>query len=273
MLNVTGETMNDDFVNDVRAFWNQRAGLGQWAGSRDVIAKQLEIKAIASYVHDGMSVLDFGCGNGITAIELARRYDVRVIGVDFAAEMVEAAKAHLAGQDFLGSVRFQTGDVRDLSNISEKFDLIYTERTLINLPDWPTQCKAIQRITTLLKVGGIYIMCENSQDGLDKTNSFRERIGLPQITPPWHNRYLRDAELQAMSIADVTLEKVDFYSSTYYFLSRVLNAWLAWQDGKDPDYESPINQLALQLPPYGDMGQGRIWVWRKLGINDMSTTA
>ncbi len=259
--------MSQECINDVHAYWNKRAGLGKWAGSRDVIAKQLEIEAIASYVRDGMNVLDIGCGNGITAIELARRYDVQVTGIDFAMEMVNAARVLTAGQSLRGSVRFQIGDVRDLSDISEKFDLIYTERTLINLPDWPTQCGAIHKIVTLLKAGGLYVMCENSQDGLDTINFFRERLGLLSITPPWHNRYLRDAEIQQVEFPDIALEGVNFYSSTYYFLSRVVNAKLAQQAGKEPDYESPINQLALQLPPYGDMGQGRIWLWRKAGGN------
>src|SRR5437016_4990652 len=98
-------------TNDVRAFWNSRAGLGQWAGTRDVTAKQLEIEAIADYVRDGMRVLDFGCGNGITAIELARRFDVEVTGVDFAEQMVVAAAELAQGQELKGRVRFQVGNV------------------------------------------------------------------------------------------------------------------------------------------------------------------
>lgn len=249
---------------DIRAFWNSRAGLGQWAGTRDVTAKQLEIEAIASYVRDGMRVLDFGCGNGITAMELARRYDVNVTGIDFAEQMVAAATELAQGQELKGVVRFQTGNVEDPAPLG-KFDVIYTERVLINLPDWPAQRQALARILDLLGDGGLYLMCENSQDGLDKVNALRDRVGLPAITPPWHNHYLRDDELSGFTHPGVKLEGINFYSSTYYFLSRVVNAWLAAQDGKEPEYEAPINQLALELPPLGDMGQGRIWLWRNTG--------
>ena len=252
-------------TQDIRAFWNARAGLGQWAGTRDIIAKQLEIEAISAYVRDGMHILDVGCGNGITAIEIARRYSVDVIGIDFAKEMVTAAAGMAKKQRLKGSVRFQVGDVRNLSSFSVKFDLIYTERTLINLPDWPAQQEAIISITSLLVNGGLYVMCENSQDGLDKINSLRELVGLPQITPPWHNRYFRDAELQATAFPGVKLEGISYYSSTYYFLGRVVNAWLAAQDGQEPQYEAPVNQLALRLPPLGELGQGRIWLWRETG--------
>jgi len=255
---------------DIRAFWNNRAGLGQCAGTRDVIAKQLEIEAIAAYVRDGMRILDAGCGTGETAIELARRYCVEVIGIDFAEKMVASARGMAAGQHLRGCVTFQVGDVRNLAHFSEKFDLAYTERVLINLPDWETQRQAIVSIANSLVPGGLYVMCENSQDGLEKTNFFREQLGLSRITAPWHNRYLRDAELRQTTFPGLELEGVVYHSSTYYFLSRVVNAWLAAQEEKEPDYCARINQLALHLPPIGDLGQGRTWLWRKKGVRNQA---
>jgi hypothetical protein len=106
-------------------------------------------------------------------------------------------------------------------------------------------------------------MCENSQDGLDQMNAVRESVGLSRITPPWHNRYLRDAEIEQTKIPGLTLERIDYFSSTYYFLSRIVNAWQAAQNGREPDYDDPMNQLALKLPRLGKFGQGRIWLWRK----------
>jgi ubiquinone/menaquinone biosynthesis C-methylase UbiE len=247
----------------VQAFWNSRAGLGQWAGSRDVIAKQLEIEVIASHVRDGMTVIEVGCGNGITAIELARRFAVKIIAVDYAQEMIAAAKAMTDGMALKGSVTFMVGDVRKLPQFREAFDLAYTERVLINLPDWEAQRTAIETITGLLVTGGAYAMCENSQDGLDRINLLRSQVQLPRIDPPWHNRYLRDAELAQIDLSGITLESVDYYSSTYYFLSRVVNAALAAKAGSEPDYDSEINRLALRLPSIGDAGQGRVWLWRK----------
>jgi len=249
---------------DIRNFWNTQADRGLWAGSRDLIAKELEIKAIISYITDGMDILDFGCGNGITAMELARRFNSRVSGIDFAEEMIQSAKKLSKDITFKGSVNFQTGDIQNLKFHSHKYDIIYTERMIINLPNWEAQKEAISLILSLLKPGGRYLMCENSQDGLDKINQYRKEILLPEITPPWHNRYIRDDEINNFNPLDITLEKIDYYSSTYYFLSRIINAWLAQQEKKDPDYDSQINRLALSLPSYGDIGQGRIWIWRKL---------
>jgi ubiquinone/menaquinone biosynthesis C-methylase UbiE len=246
-------------ANDVLSFWNSRAGLGKWAGTNDIIAKQIEMKAIMSYVKDGMNILDIGCGNGITAIEIARKYHVTVLGIDYADEMITNAQGLLKGQELCGSVKFQVGDVTDLPEFADKFDMIYTERTIVNLPDWKAQKQAIIDIVGLLKEGGKFVMCENSQDGLDAINVLRLSVGLETIVHPWHNRYLYDAEIK--KIKEVKLLDINYYSSTYYFLSRVVNAWQSAQEGKEPEYEAPINKLALQLPAINKMGQGRIWVW------------
>ena len=247
-------------------FWNDRAKLGETAGTKDLIAKQLEIEAIAKYVIDGMRILEIGCGNGITAIELARRYDVKITAFDFAPKMIKTAKALLKGicfvdQELKGRVEFYVGDLSKLPD--SKFDLIYTERVLINLPDWPTQKQAIINIIELLCEDGLFVMCENSQDGLDEINLFRSKLDLPEIKQPWHDRYFHDDDLETIP----NLAGIDCYSSTYYFLSRVVNAYLA--EG-EPSYDAPINQLALKLPPIGEFGQGKIWLFRK--ENESSNT-
>ncbi len=247
----------------IREFWNNRASLGEAAGTGDLIAKQLEIKAIMKYVCNGQHILDVGCGNGATAIEIARQYVVDVVGFDFSEEMVREAKKNAEGNALVGSVHFFKGDILSLPSFHRLFDLIYTERSLINLQDWTTQRTTIEHIAGLLIEGGKFLMCENSQDGLNSINELRVNIGLSKIEPPWHNRYLNDAEVEELSVPGLVLEDVEYFSSTYYFLSRVVNAWLAIKKAKEPCYDHPVNHLALELPPIGKLGQTRLWIWRK----------
>lgn len=248
---------------DVHSFWEDRAALGMKAGSNDLIAKQLEIEAIASYAADGMSVLDFGCGNGVTALELARRYELKMLGIDYSEKMIEGARELSKSVSTKGQVQFVTGNVTKLRSLSEKFDMIYSERALINLENWEAQKAAIEVLTDMLVPGGIYVMCENSDDGLRAINTLRLSAGLDPIEAPWHNKYIRDEDIAELSLKETVLESVNHYSSTYYFLSRVVNAWMAAQEGKEPDYNAVVNSLALSLPPIGTFGQGRIWIWRK----------
>ena len=248
-------------------FWETQAAQGARAGSQDLIAKPLEIEAIARFVDDGMNVLDVGCGNGVTALELAQRYSVTVLGLDSSPAMIQAANdVKRDAPPLKGRVEFQVGDVRQLPPLSA-YDLAYTERTLINLPDWPSQRQAIIDILQCVRSGCHYVMCENSQDGLERLNALRRAVGLPSIVPPWHNRYLREAEVQAAVIPHGSCETSFAHTSTYYFLSRVVNAALAHDQGQEPDYNAPVNRLALSLPPLGDIGQGRIWVWRRNPID------
>jgi len=88
-------------------------------------------------------------------------------------------------------------------------------------------------------------------------------VGLPEISPPWHNLYLDDEKVSELTIDDCDLVEVVPYSATYYFLSRVVNAWLAHQEGRDPSYDAPVNRLAQLLPPIGDHAQGKLWVFEK----------
>ncbi|MCP4668343.1 MAG: class I SAM-dependent methyltransferase [Deltaproteobacteria bacterium] len=257
-------TKNKDKSTRIREFWDSRASLNEKAGTRDLILNRLEIDIIMKYIHDGMSVLDVGCGNGITAIEIAKQYAVNVTGFDFSPDMVKQAESRAQKEKLPGRILFLQGDILDMPSFHQKFDVIYSKRALINLSDWETQKKAIISISGLLSDNGAYLMCENSQDGLDAINDLREQLELPLIEPPWHNRYFRDAELEGLSVSNLVLEKIEYFTSTYYFLSRVVNAWLSYKEGKEPRYDAPVNQLALSLPSIGNHGQTRLWVWRKI---------
>lgn len=254
---------HDRSVDKIKQHWETRASRGLAAGSDDVILKKLEIEAIAKYVKNGMRILEVGCGNGITAVELAKRFNVEIIGIDYVAKMVDEAKLMAARQSLIGKVEFAVGDVCALPEQRCDYDLIYSERVLINLSDFEAQRRAIVDITNLLRPGGRYVMCESCLDGLEKINEMREMIGLSVIAPPWHNIYFRGRDLRELVLPGMELEAVDCFSATYYFLSRVVNAWLAKEEGLEPSYDSTINRLALLLPAFGEMAQARIWLWRK----------
>ena len=74
-------------------------------------------------VHAPLNVLDLGCGDGTTAVPLARTGAV-VTGIDIARNLVEAGnkRAEEAG---LGNLEFQQGDACHLEGVSDNsFDLV-----------------------------------------------------------------------------------------------------------------------------------------------------
>ena len=251
----------------VKMHWDRQAAKGELSGTQDRIAKRLEMEAISRYVKDGMRVLDVGCGDGETLLYLTSIHNLEVAwGIDFSANMIAKAqeKYHEPTPIF-----FQIGDIKALPPIPAggAFDIIYTERTLINLSSWEEQRQAIIDIGALLKPGGIYLMCECFQEGLSDVNLLRQAAGLQLIQQPWHNRYLNENQILSnlCNISDLILEDRIDYSANYYFLSRVVEAYVAVEAGREPDYNSPINELALHLPAkmVNMRGQGQLWVWRK----------
>jgi ubiquinone/menaquinone biosynthesis C-methylase UbiE len=253
-------------------FWNSRAQYGEQAGTNDLILKRIEMQIILQYTRDGQSILDVGCGNGITAFTLLDALNVEVTGIDYASKMIEDANERLKRRptEDQAVASFAVGDVKDLSRVeaikNRKFDLIITERVLINLSSWQEQCDAMRGIMGLLKPDGVYLMIENIDEGLQSINRLRSAIGLSAIEKPWHNRYLRKEEVQAVDFAEM-IEYRDF-TSAYYLLSRVVNAWVANKQGMEPSYDSDINKLALELMEFRNfeelgLGQTRLWVWRR----------
>lgn len=248
---------------DKHAFWNQRAWNGEYAGTNDLLIKRLELAELGKQISSGLRILEVGCGNGESAMHFASLFDVRIDAIDFSEGMISAANSVLEkSPELMDRVKFSVADIKTYSTDS-RYDLIYSQRSLINLDTWQEQKDAIEKILGWLAPRGRFLMCENSSDGLAKINSYRVALGLPAIDPPWHNRYFVEKEIEQVCVPNCRLEVVDSFSSTYYFLSRIINAALAKQAGEEPKYESPINLMALQLPPINDCGQTKLWMWRR----------
>lgn len=260
-------------ASQIAAYWSTPEAVE--ANRRDWILKQLEIRLIASYVKPGMRVLDVGCGDGET-IQALLCAPYAPYGGHVSFEGIDASPTMIAAQRVPGGIRqWRIEDIASLTG--GPWDLIYTERAIINLPDWPTQAKAVRDICGLLAPGGRYLMVEHSQNGLDQCNEWRARLGLPAIAAPEHCRYLVDGEVDGLSeqmqvwIAgphwvEGCFERFDF-AGLYYYHSRIVNAAIAAGAGQEPRYDSAINQLALELPlgpgPQGFRGYSRAWCWRR----------
>ena len=85
---------------------------------------------------------------------------------------------------------------------------------------------------------------------------------LERIEEPWHNTYIDEEKLDTEDIKLTLFKKVNF-SSTYYFLSRVVNAHISKLDKLEPDYNSEINRMALKIPSFGNLSQSLLWIWNK----------
>lgn len=251
-------------MDKVNEFWNERASFGANAGSNDFLLKELEQRLILTTILENSRVLEVGCGNGDTLIKLVKDKNCTGIGLDFSEGMVKLAQSACEKLKYNSKLVFDLGKVPGLPSGMGEFDYALTERCLINLDSHETQYQAFLEIMSRLKVGGYYLMIESFIQGLERTNDLREMLGLERIYPPWHNVFMDESLVSGWQDNNLKLVGVTPFSSTYFFLSRVVYAAVAREKGEELRYDSDINLLSCKLPPMGDFGPTRLYLWQKL---------
>lgn len=245
----------------IREFWNEQAethGVHPRATTPDYWMRELEIRQISERlagVRPDARVLDIGCGNGYSLMALAERHpEMEFVGGDYAPAMIRQAETALAERQALaGRVRFEVKDVLDLEADSG-FDVVITDRCLINLTSFDDQRRALAQIAGALRPGGLYVAVENFVESQDALNREREQLGLDPIPIRWHNLYLYEEEFLAACSELFDVSETAPISSTYYLLTRCVYSKLCQIAGDEPGYDDPIYEIATQLPILGDFG-------------------
>ena len=260
--------------------WASRYGTDVRATTRCRSAKRVEIEALRRRVasllgdaHDAR-LLEVGCGNGVNCIALAQGFPgARIDGIDFVPEMVEAARAGSREAGLADRLRFVVGDVTRLDavqGIETRYDIVFTDRCLINLETAEAQGEAIATLAARLAAGGHLLMIENCLDTFGAQNAARIALGLEPRTPAAFNRFFTDAEMYAhVEAAGLALVEVEDFASLHDLLLYVL---LPAANGGAIEYDHPIVSAAAELvtvprdgprPDFGAFGQNRLYVCRR----------
>lgn len=253
----------------VMGFWNEQArrhGTGLAATTPDPIAKDLEIDALKRHLDPAFDTLEIGCGNGTDILRLLDHLRGRVIGIDYAEEMIEAAKKTLSDLPERDRKRttVDVGDImRDMTPLG-RFAQIFTVRCLINLPTLEHQLEAVRNIDAILEPGGRLVLVESTKQGQERLNAMREAVGLTPIPYHWHNLYLDQDAFLAGLPRHLKLVTIDSFASLYFVISRVFNAKMT-PPGQAPDYLAEVNRIAGALPSFGDHAPLKLFLIEKEG--------
>ena len=118
-------------------------------------------------------IADLGCGGGRNAGELLRKYpNAKVTAVDYSALSVEKAKEYNKNEIASGRCTVMQGDVSDLKLPAGKYDLATAFETVYF---WPGLEKCFAEAAKVLKPGGVFLIC-NESDGTDPTGTKFESI-------------------------------------------------------------------------------------------------
>lgn len=117
--------------------------------------------------------VDLGCGAGRNVGELLKKYPkAHVTGIDYSELSVEKAKDYNKTAISAGRCDVQQGDVSDLKLPEEAFDLATAFETIYF---WPGLEKCFGQVAKVLKPGGYFLIC-NESDGTDETGLKFEKI-------------------------------------------------------------------------------------------------
>ena len=142
--------------------------------------------------------VDLGCGGGRNAGELLRKFpEAHVTAVDYSALSVEKAKEYNKAMIAAGRCTVQQGDVSDLLLPAGAFDLATAFETIYF---WPGLEKCFGQVAKILKPGGLFMIC-NESDGTDATSLKFEKIidGMKN-----HTVEEIEAALKAAGVSEVT---------------------------------------------------------------------
>jgi SAM-dependent methyltransferase len=246
----------------IRSYWNDSAaekGIDPRATTPDYWLRELEIFKIGEAlekINNKKNILDIGCGNGFSTVRLSRKFTKsNFVGGDYAEKMIDKAKL-LAKKLRANSARvsFEAMDVMSLGGVKNKFDVVISDRCVINLPNVGWQKKAVREIAQALRRGGHYIMAENFAEGYDNINKLRGSLGLGPIPLRWHNCYLNEDFLRNVVFRNFKLIRKENFSSLYYLLTRAVYSKICQLEKREPDYDNKIYEVAAELTKFVSVG-------------------
>lgn len=107
----------------------------------------------------GETVLELASSFGYSAIALAKRFGVRVVGVEKNPDSVARARANVEAAGLTGQVEIIEGDIFHLDAIPEKFDYVFAE-AILTMQSPPGKAKILAGVRDRLKPGGKFLAHE-----------------------------------------------------------------------------------------------------------------
>lgn len=243
--------MSEDLNAAIRDYW-------ETPGTISIIDSnlhELEIQAVQRHLMPTDRLADVGCGDGEATLRYASK--VREC-VGFERSQTLRAKAEAAAaRSGLKNVSFHAADILHPSADLSGFDVVVSQRMLINLASWEEQQQGIRNLHAMLKLGGRAILIENTNEAFAAMNDLRVKMGLSPVPQHWHNRFFGHDELMRFVQGGFQLVRMaDF--GLYYLLTRVYTQMFASFEGwgrqavKDPIFEHADRAARLLFEQIGD---------------------
>jgi SAM-dependent methyltransferase len=223
------------------------------ATTRDPYLGRLEEDNILEGLRDSERVLEVGVGDGGHTVAYAQ-VAASFVGVDVAESLLDVARRRLAeaGND---NVELHAMSVLEVEQAfgSESFEAVVSQRCLINLPDWEHQVEGLRQLAAVLRPGGLLLLTEGFDDGIDGLNNVRTELGLGAIRTVDYNCNFRRAAFEHAVARWFDIVELRDYG-LYLLLSRVFHPLAVAPE--EPKHDSMLNRVAADIAraaPTGDL--------------------
>ncbi|MEM7593273.1 MAG: class I SAM-dependent methyltransferase, partial [Cyanobacteria bacterium P01_A01_bin.83] len=139
-------------MNHSAKFWDKTAESYSQQPIADEAAYQKKLQVTQEYFKPDMSVLEFGCGTGGTAI-IHAPYVKHLRAIDFSSEMIKIAQGKAEAQN-INNVTFEQLTIEELTVADETFDVVLGLGILHLLEN---KKEVIAKVYQMLKPGGVFV--------------------------------------------------------------------------------------------------------------------
>lgn len=128
---------------ELQAYWGVTKHMGGVKATEDLVE--------LCYINKDAYVLYVGCGSGITACYIAKRYSCRVLGIDISEEMINLSNRRAKREGVKNRVEFSVADAQNLPFTDGVFDAVISESVNAFLED---KQRGISGYVRVAKPGG-----------------------------------------------------------------------------------------------------------------------
>ena len=182
----------------------------------------------------GMRVLDIGCGWGGMALELARRYDVRVHGITLSTEQLEIARQRARAAGLADRVQFTLTDYRELDGVYDRIVSVGMFEH-VGAPQYET---FFAKVRDLLAPKGVALLHSIGRaDGPGITNPWIRKYIFPGGYSPALSQVLPAVEQAGLWTTDVEILRIHYAETLRHWRKRFLENWDNLKDVYDERFK------------------------------------
>ena len=244
---------------EILKYWNQENVESMY----DKYLLKAEIELIKRFIPVGSKILDAGCGEGEGTFQYSSIPNVNIHAADFSDTRLNKAQKRLVS---IKNVKLLKIDFLDKYALDSDYDVIISQRFLINFIKWELQRKVILNLISRLKTNGLFLILEGSKDGADELNDLRALFNLAPIPIKWHNLFFRDENIETLLTNNgLKIVKKDGLGE-YFLLTRGIRPIFE----KELNWNVSFNKIAAsseikEILSFGErLSRLKLWVARKI---------